>query len=122
MDFDEYPLTDKDVAAVCRYAGMRKIIYAPGDSEQKRYIEMGYIEPHYPRFHGVHEEVDPDYLFPTEKCLSFADEKKRKDKTRKREDRRYWITTGIAIIALIVAILSLLQSVGLIGLKQYLNP
>ena len=122
MDFDKLHPTAEEKRYSLRCARRKRIPFIPDDPAQRALIGWGFLRlpPDQPR--GVLDETAPAYLEPTDECRRFSDWVKGQRREHRMETRRYWITTCIAITALIIAIVSLLQSVGLIDLSQYLTP
>lgn len=122
MDFESLHFTRRESRAVCRYSRKSRITYRSHDPLQRMLLSKGFLSgpPH--QFFGVHDRAQYDYLVPTDAARRYADWFKSSRREHRMMTRRYWITTAIAIFALIVAIVSLLQSVGLIHLRQYLAP
>lgn len=122
MDFEKLHPTAKEKRAIFRSARKKRVRYLPHDPTQRALVAWGFLRPPADLPRGVFDASAPEYLEPTDECRRFSDWVKCQRREHRMEPRRYWITTCIAITALIIAIVSLLQSVGLIDLSHYLRP
>lgn len=105
-DFTEIHLLPEEEAALRRYAALDQI------PEDALYLETF-------RKHGLLSRVDMQIddmgspyggrLIVSDHCrrfLNYLDEQKRK---KLKDDVRYWITTGISILALIIALMAYIK-------------
>ena len=100
-----------------RCAASGKII--PRSDLESRLRQLGYLELHPCGTSGPWNETvyDGSVITPAgERHLEYLRSQKR---IKHLESRRYWITTGIAMIALLVSIIALLQSLGCISIQEW---
>ena len=120
---DQIELLPKHLDIVCKIADAEVI---PDDdfwNDQYQYLaRLGLIERFffhkYPSRPTVDLELPRNAIHLTDKGLLFVARHKKEVRDKKKEDRRYWITTGIALIALAASILSVASEVGIISLPQ----
>lgn len=122
MDFESFHPTRKEIRAILRASRKKRVPYHPNDPAQQTMKDWGFLRYPADQPRGVLDGAPPEYLEPTEECIRYAEWRKAQRREHRMVTRRYWITTAIAIVALLVAIISLLQSVGLLSLQQYWNP
>lgn len=122
MEFNEINLNEEE------YKGLQSILKADGIPDEdmgkepyRMLLAYGLIE------HDYRDKFPYEYpagtitlprnaLVITNKGRSMLEKMRRKNESEKKNDRRYRITTAIAILALVIAILSLLSQLQILTL------
>lgn len=69
------------------------------------YIDSRYPDPPVPSYDEWGEEIFPDQYRISDHGKAYIELTKQKETERKKDDIRYWITTGIAVAALVKSFL-----------------
>lgn len=107
MDFEKLHPTAKEKRAIFRSARKKRVRYLPHDPTQRALVAWGFLRPPADLPRGVFDASAPEYLEPTEECRRFSDWARKQGRDHRMNTRRYWITTMLSVIALILSALAI---------------
>lgn len=107
MNLDLLPFSDAEEKIIRSYARKKHIVYIPDDPTQDKFLDLGFLERDFSEPPAAHFSPAQRFLRPTVICFRYVDERKRQRKEHRLVTRRFWISTAIPVIALVLSILSI---------------